>query len=107
VVAATHDLLGALTFVGCVGFKSEHGPQLHHTQRDDQDCCLCKFTLSARISCTRHKEILVWVFLCETVCDMHVSQLLQTFSSLTANTQTSLSRGSNFQLVETVITQVI
>jgi hypothetical protein len=37
-VAANHDLLGVLIFVGCVGSKPEHGPQLHQTQRADQDC---------------------------------------------------------------------
>jgi hypothetical protein len=84
VVAATHDTLGALIFVGCVGSKPEHGPQLHQTQRDDQDSCLCKFTLSARISCTRRKWILGWVVPCEIVCEMHVAQLLQTLSSLNA-----------------------
>jgi hypothetical protein len=44
VVAATHDSLGALIFVGCVGSKPEHGPELHQTHRADQDACFCKCT---------------------------------------------------------------
>jgi hypothetical protein len=51
----------------------------------------CKCTLSARISCTRRKWILGWVVPCEIVCEMHVAQLKQTLSSLTAeNTNTSV-----------------
>jgi hypothetical protein len=36
------------------------------------------------LPCTRRKWILGWVFPCEIVCEMHVAQLLQTLSSLTA-----------------------
>jgi hypothetical protein len=68
VVAATHDSLGALIFVVCVGSKPERGPQLHQTHRADQDYCFWKCTLSARISCTRRKWILGWVVPCEVVC---------------------------------------
>jgi hypothetical protein len=46
--------------------------------------CFYKCTLSARISCTRRKWILGWVIPCEIVCEMHVAQLLQILSSLTA-----------------------
>jgi hypothetical protein len=57
-----------------------HGPQLHQTQRADQDSCFfLHFTLSARISCTRRKWILGWVVPCEIVCEMHVAQLLDSF----------------------------
>jgi hypothetical protein len=35
-------------------------------------------------SCDSHKWILGWVVPCEIVCEMHVAQLLQTLSSLTA-----------------------
>jgi hypothetical protein len=67
VVAATHNSLDALIFVGCVGSKPEHGPQLHQTQRADQDFFFFKCTLSAGISCTRRKWILDWVVPCEIV----------------------------------------
>jgi hypothetical protein len=36
------------------------------------------------LPCTRHKWICGWVVPCEIVCEMHVAQLLQTLSSLTA-----------------------
>jgi hypothetical protein len=35
-------------------------------------------------SCDSRKWILGWVVPCEIVCEMHVTQLLQTLSSLTA-----------------------
>jgi hypothetical protein len=47
--------------------------------------CFCKCTPSARISCTRRKWTLGWLVTCEIVCEMHVAQLLQTLSSLTAD----------------------
>jgi hypothetical protein len=46
--------------------------------------CFCKCTLSAQISCTRHKWTLGWVVPCEIVCKMHIAKLLQTLSLLTA-----------------------
>jgi hypothetical protein len=36
------------------------------------------------LPCTRRKWILDWVVSCEIVCKMHIAQLLQTLSSLTA-----------------------
>jgi hypothetical protein len=36
------------------------------------------------LPCTRRKWIHSWVVTCEIVCEMHVAQLLQTLSSLTA-----------------------
>jgi hypothetical protein len=42
-------------------------------------------------SCDSRKWILGWVVPCEIVCEMHVAQLLQTLSSLTAeHTNTSV-----------------
>jgi hypothetical protein len=35
-------------------------------------------------SCDSRKGILSWVVPCEIVCEMHVAQMLQTLSSLTA-----------------------
>jgi hypothetical protein len=79
VVAATHDPLGALIFVGFVGSKSEYGPQLNRTQKDDQDYFLCKVTLSGRIYCTGRKWIPGWLVACEIVCEMHVARPLVPF----------------------------
>jgi hypothetical protein len=73
-----------------------HGPQLHQTQRADQDSCFWKCTLSARISCTKCKWILGWVVPCEIVCEMHVAQMLQTLSSLTAEHTNSFVLGWPF-----------
>jgi hypothetical protein len=84
VVAVTHSLLGALIFVGCAESKPEHSPQLHQTQRANHNSCLWKGTSSARISCTRSKRILGLVVPFETVCEMHVTYLLQTLSLLNA-----------------------
>jgi hypothetical protein len=36
------------------------------------------------LPCTRRKWILGWVVPCKIVCEMHITQLLQTLSSLTA-----------------------
>jgi hypothetical protein len=41
-LATTHDRLRALIFVGYLQSKLEHSPQLHQTQRSDQDLCLCR-----------------------------------------------------------------
>jgi hypothetical protein len=41
------------------------------------------------LPCTRRKWILGWVVPCEIVCEMHVSQLLQTLFSLSAEHTTS------------------
>lgn len=55
VEAATHDSLSALIFVGYVRSKTQHGPQLHRTQRAHQDLWILKCNLYARISCMRRK----------------------------------------------------
>jgi hypothetical protein len=91
--AVTHDSLGALIFVGCVGRKSVHGPQLHHAQRVGQDSCLCKCDLTSRVSCTRRKWILESVVPCEIVREIGVSRLLQTLYSLTAEHTNSSAVG--------------
>jgi hypothetical protein len=57
----------------------------------------CNCNLPAGISCTRRKWILGWVVPCEIVCEMHVSQLLQTLSSLTAEHNNSCCGGANLK----------
>jgi hypothetical protein len=42
------------------------------------DTCLCKFTLSTPVSCTRPKPLLGRAVPCEIVCITQVAQLLQT-----------------------------
>jgi hypothetical protein len=77
VVAAAHNMLGMLIFVGCVGMKSEHGPQLHHTEGQ---LVPCKCTLSPRISCAN----LIWMLCWVVPCEMQVAWLVQILSSLNA-----------------------
>jgi hypothetical protein len=48
------------------------------------------------LPCTRRKWILGWVVPCEIVCEMHVAQLLQTLSSLTAEHTNSSVVGQPF-----------
>lgn len=59
---------------------------------------LYKCTLSARISCTKRKWILVWVVPCKIVCEMNVAQLLQTLPSLTSEHQLLCCGLANFQI---------
>jgi hypothetical protein len=65
----------------------------HGRCRDDNParhrlCAVCpqwwKLGSCDSLPCTRRKWILGWVVPCEIVCEMHVAQLLQTLSSLTA-----------------------
>jgi hypothetical protein len=57
---------------------------LYHAQRADQDSCLYKSALSAKMSCTRRKWIPSWVVPREMVCEVHFVRLLRTPSLLTA-----------------------
>jgi hypothetical protein len=54
-------------------------PNFVHSVASDESYGSCD-----SLPCTRCKWILAWVAVCEIVCGMHVAQLLQTLTSLTA-----------------------
>lgn len=54
-----------------------------------------------RISLTRRKCLLGWVFPCEIVFEMNVAQLLQTLSTLTAEHTNSCVIGERFSKLVT------
>lgn len=77
----TRNHLGELIFMVCPRNKHEHGPHLHQRGNMDQSSWLWQCILPLRITCTVSKCILGSVVPCETVCKMHVAQLLLTLSS--------------------------
>jgi hypothetical protein len=81
--------------VGCCGIKPEHSPQLHQTE-DGPGLLALKHALSARMSCAVHRWIRGLLAACESLCEMHDTQLLLNLSLPNAEQTNSFVVGLPF-----------